>query len=906
MKMFLRRFFARLRSVPKREEAERELNDEIRAHLQIEEDEQRAAGVSPNEARDAARRAFGNVTLAKEASRDAWIFRRFEELVHDLSYAFRLLRLNPGFALAAILSLALGIGANTAIFQLLDAVRLRSLPVNHPQELAHIYIPDQKGSGSYVTRYPELTNAIWKSIRENQQGFSGVFVWGPTTFNLSSGGESRYAQGLWVSGEFFDVLDVKPIAGRVFTPSDDHAGCGASGVVISYSFWQREFGGASDVLGKKISLEGHPFEVIGITPTSFSGVETGRNFDVAVLLCADPVLRGEFSQYDNPQGWWLTAMGRLKPGWTIERAAAQLRAVSPTVFREALPSAYDSDSAKSFLSNRLDAIPASSGISELRANYENPLWMLLGLAGMVLLIACANLANLLLARASAREKEFGIRLALGAARGRVVRQLLVESLLLSGVGAICGIFLARALGQSLISFLSTKQDPAFVDLGASWHVLAFTTALAGITCVLFGLAPALKATKVSPGIVLKSSGRGMTAGRERFGLRRTLLISQVALSLVLLVGALLFARSLRKLSIVDAGFRDSGILIASIDFTRLNIPAGRRVEFNRNLMERIRVIPGVDSVADVEIIPISGNAENRGMVAGGQTEAARKLSLVNRIGPEYFKLMGTAFLEGRDFNEHDGPAAPQVAIVNQAFAEKFFAGSSPIGKTIRFAGGKGKPQPEFQIVGVVANTKYLDLREKFKSIAFMPLAQRDSPDPADQILVRSSMPLAGLVAQVKSAVADVNPSIQLDFQPFHTVLQDSLLPDRLMATLSGFFGALAAVLATIGLYGVISYMVARRRNEIGIRMALGAKSSDILRLVLGEGLFLTLVGIGIGLMCAAALSRLVTNSLFGIAPLDALTFCGATVLLLTIATLACYFPARRAMRVDPMTALHYE
>ena len=904
--MSLRRFLARLRALPHREKAQRELDDEIRGHLEMEETEQRGMGLPPGEARAAARRAFGNVTLAKEASREAWVFRKVEELGQDLRYSVRLLRLNRGVAIAAILSLALGIGANTAIFQLLDAVRLRSLPVRNPQELAHITILDRHGSGSSVTRYPELTSAIWRSLHANQQGFSGVFAWGPTTFNLSIGGEARYAQALWVSGEFFDVLGIEPYAGHLFTSSDDHAGCGASGVVISHSFWQREFSGTSDVIGKTLTLEGHQFDVIGITPAGFYGVEMGRNFDVAVLLCAEPVLRGEFSQYENLQGWWLTAMGRLKPSWTFARASAQLRAISPIVFKDALPAAYKVEEAKNFLTNRLDAIPARGGISELRENYESPLWLLLGLAGMVLLIACANLANLLLARASAREKEFGVRLALGASRSRLVRQLLVESLLLAGVGAVCGIFLARELGQFLVSFLSTQQDPAFVDLGANWHVLAFTIVLAVLTCILFGLAPALRATNVSPGVVLKANGRGMTADRQRFGLRRALVVSQVALSLVLLVGALLFARSLRNLLILDPGFHDSGILITNVDFTRLNIPTERRVEFTRNLMEHIRAIPGLESVSDAEIIPISGNVENRGVLVGGQTDTTIGLTLVNRVGPGFFRMMGTPILEGREFDDHDAPGAPLVAIVNHAFAEKFFGGADPLGKTFRLGAGKGKPQPAYQIAGLVANTKYVDLREKFQPIAYMPLAQREIPDLGDQIMIRSSGSLAVLVAEVKSAVNEVNPIIQIDFQVFHTVIQESLLRERLMATLSGLFGALAAILATVGLYGVISYMVARRRNEIGIRMALGATPGDILRLVVREGLWLATVGIAIGLLFAGGLTRLVAKFLFGVTSLDTVTFGGATLFLLGIAALACYLPARRAMRVETTTALRYE
>jgi predicted permease len=406
--------------------------------------------------------------------------------------------------------------------------------------------------------------------------------------------------------------------------------------------------------------------------------------------------------------------------------------------------------------------------------------------------------------------------------------------------------------------------------------------------------------------VLKANGGGMTADRQRFGLRRALVVSQVALSLVLLVGALLFARSLRNLLVLDPGFRDTGILITNMDFTRLNIPAERRVEFTRNLMEHLRAIPGLESVSDAEIIPISGNEENRRVLTDSGVDTAREMSLVNRVGPGFFSVMGTPLLEGREFDEHDAPGAPLVAIVNQAFAEKFFEGAGPVGKTFRLGVGKGKLQPAYQITGMVANTKYVDLREQFQPIAYLPLAQRETPDLSDQIMIRSGRPLAGLVVEVKSAVDEVNPIIQIDFQVFHTVIQDSLLRERLMATLSGFFGALAAILAIVGLYGVVSYMVARRRNEIGIRMALGAMPGDILRLVLREGMWLTIVGIAIGLFCAGGLTRLVAKFLFGVTPLDEVTFGGATLLLLGVAALACYFPARRAMRVETPAALRYE
>ncbi len=469
-------------------------------------------------------------------------------LLQDIRHGLRLLLLNPGFALVAILSLALGIGANTAIFQLLDAVRLRALPVQHPEQLAIVKIGNfENASGSFSSRYPHFTNPQWEQIRAQQQGFSGLFAWAPDQINLARGGEIRLANVLWVSGEFFDTLGVKPEVGRLLRASDDRRGCPAT-AVVSDAFWRREFGASSSVLQKSLTLEGHPFEIVGVTPPEFYGVEVGRTFDVSVPICADPILRGEGTKLEGRTDWWLALMGRLKPGWTLDRATAQLAAISPALFEATLPARFQADDAKYYLAYKLKALPAENGFSDLRSDYSNPLWMLLAIAGLVLLIACANLANLMLARASAREKEIAVRLALGASRGRLIRQLLSESLLVAVAGAISGILLARVLkGSVLVAMISTQSDTMFLDLAPDYRVLGFTAALAVLTCILFGLAPALRATKSSPASAMRASGRGLTAARERFGLRRILVVSQVALSLVLLVGALLFVGSLRNL-----------------------------------------------------------------------------------------------------------------------------------------------------------------------------------------------------------------------------------------------------------------------------------------------------------------------------------------------------------------------
>jgi len=830
-----------------------------------------------------------------------------DNLWQDLRYGLRVLRKHPSFTAVAVLSLALGIGANTAIFQLLDAVRLRTLPVKDPQKLAGIQLADTTGvRGSVDSPHPTVTNPIWEQIRDRQRAFSGVFAWGSSAFNLAAGGEARYAQGLWVSGDFFGVLGVRPILGRVLTPADDVRGCGSPGTVISYAFWQREFGGDASVIGRKLTLKGHPFEIIGVTPESFFGLEVGRSFDVAVPVCSEALLWRKESRLDVGTTWWLTVMGRLKPGWTLEQATAQLNALSPGIFEATLPANYPREDVKHYLGFKLAAFPAGTGLSQLRETYESPLWLLLALAGLVLLIACANLANLMLARASAREREIAVRLALGASRGRLVRQLLTESLLLAALGAAVGAFLAGSLSQFLVSFISAEGDPVLLNLDSDWRVLAFTAGLAVLTCVLFGLTPAVRATHLAPGAAMKMGSRGLTASRERFSLRRALVVSQVALSLVLLVGALLFSRSLGNLLRLDAGFQQSGILLTQVALTRLNLPPERRQAFKRELLDRIRAIPGVDSAADTNVVPLSGSSRSNRVWPDGSDRGQGKDSFFSRVGPAYFKTLGTPLVAGRDFDDHDTPTSPKVAMVNEAFARRVLNEANPVGKRFWIETTPNDPETLCEIVGLVKDTKYRDLREDFAPVAFLAASQDPRPSHFDQILIRSHVSLAGLVSAVKRTVGEINPEILIDFQVFKTQIESSLLRERLMATLSGFFGLLALLLASIGLYGIMSYAVASRTNELGIRLALGAEPRGLLWLILRETLLLVLVGVIIGLPAVLAATRLVSTLLYGLTPADPVSISLAALLMFAVAAVAGYIPARRAARVDPMVALRYE
>jgi len=827
-------------------------------------------------------------------------------ILQDLRYGVRVLLKSPAFAAVAVLSLALGIGANTAIFQLLDAVRLKTLPVSAPRELAEVRITDMTSArGSFSSPYSAVTNPIWEQIRDQQHVFSGIAAWGSVGFNLSQGGEVRPARGLYVSGDFFHLLGVPAAVGRVFVPSDDTRGCADPGVVISDSFWQREYGAEKNVVGRKLTLANHPFEIIGVTPASFFGLEVGRSFDVALPVCAEAIVSGKNSRLDSGTVWWLMVTGRLKPGVTREQATASLQAISPGLFQATLPANYPPISVPGYLNFKLEAAPAGAGYSSLRENYERPLWLLLGIAATVLLIACANLANLLLARASAREREMAVRQAVGASRLRLIRQLLAESLLLAVVGAALGALLAQTLSRFLVSFLSTTGNTLFLDLGVDWRVLGFAAGIAALTCILFGLTPAMRATRLTPGAAMKARGRGLTAGRERFSLRRGLVVLQVALSLVLVASALLFSRSLNKILTVDAGFRPEGILLTRTGFESLNLPADRRLAFRRELLERIKAIPGVEAATESNIVPLSGNATANNVWLDNDPQRKVNTSL-SSVGQNYFTTLLTPVLAGRDFDQHDGTGTPKVAVVNETFARRLLNGANPVGHRFWIESTPTDPETQYEIVGLVKDTKYEDLREDFGPIAFLASAQDPRPSPSGQFLIRSRLPQAEITNAVRNVIGNVNPAININFQGFRTMIDDSLLRERLMATLSGFFGLLALLLASIGLYGILSYGVASRTNELGIRMALGAQTGHVLSLIMREAFVLVLVGVVVGLPFVFAATHFAKTLLFNLTPTDPISVSLAALLLFTVALLAAYLPARRATKVDPLVALRYE
>jgi predicted permease len=827
-----------------------------------------------------------------------WRYAMNDSTWQDFRLSLRIFRKNPAFTLAAIGTLALGIGANTAIFQLLDAVRLRSLPVPNPQELARIqFRGGNKELFGMVDFLYALTYPQFDQLRSDHEVFSTVFGWSAEGTRFGQGTSARHVLGLAVSGEFFPALQLRPAIGRLLGPDDDRPGCPDPGVVLSYSFWQGQFAGRASVIGSKVLILDRPYQVIGVAPARFTGLEVGRRFDVAMPMCA-PGIIGVDSLARRDE-FWVTVMGRLKPGVSFRRASAQLEVLRPGLLEATLPSGYSKQDVDVYKRLRLEAVPAANGTSELREHYDTSLWLLLGITGLVLLIACANLGNLMLARAGARQREYAVRLALGASRARLIRQSLSESLLLAFTGAAMGLGLAGALTKIIIWFLSTENDAPQLDLGLDWRMLAFTAAVATLACVIFGFVPALRSSQTDPAAVIKTGGR-LTEGRERFSFQRFLVVVQIAVSLVLVVGAFLFVGSFHNLLTLDPGFRAKGVLLASFDLS--SVPKSRIKPFQRQLLEEVRSVPGVESAATTSMVLIDGGIWGMGIQVGSVNDGAE----FTWVSPDHFKTLSIPLLAGRDFNARDTETSPKVAIVNQTFVRQFFRNANPIAKTFRTVLQPDYPAADYQIVGVVKDTRHDNLRNEPPAMSFAPASQFPEPDTGVAMYVRSSAPFGAISSAIQRRMSALHPNVGVEFHEFQKEIENTLIRERLMAALSGFFGALAALLATIGLYGVISYVVVRRRNEIGIRMALGATRTQVISLVMRDATRLVLMGVAIGAACSLALGQIAASLLFGLKPYDPLTLLGSTLLLATVAALGSYLPARRASQLDPMAALRWE
>ncbi|MBZ5544893.1 MAG: ABC transporter permease [Acidobacteriia bacterium] len=825
-------------------------------------------------------------------------------LIQDLRYGIRMLAKNPGFTTVVVLTLALGIGANTAIFSLLDTVMLRFLPVEKPEEVVQVVRRSPRGGNQAVSSF---TNPIWEQLRNQQDVFSGAFAWGDAQFDLARGGEAHYARGLWVTGDFFRTLGVQPAAGHLITVADDQRGC--SGVaVLSYTFWQEHFAGAESAVGSTISLDNRTYPIIGVAAPGFSGLEVGKRFDVALPVCATAIFDGARPRLDHRSWWWLHIMGRLKPEIGADQLRAHLDVLSPRIFAATVPQNWDPDGQKDYLKWSLTAAPAATGTSAVRAQFGEPLNILMAVVAIVLLIACANIASLMLARAAMRNREMAVRRALGASRLRLIRQLLTECVMLSTAGALLGILFARWGSMLLVRFISTARDQVFLDLSLDGRVLGFTAAIAIFTGLLFGVLPAFRSTRVSLTAAMKGTQAMDVEHHARSRPGRWIVASQMALSLVVLVAAGLLLRSFVKLVMLDIGFDRNNVLIMHTEARTAGIPPERWMVTWDEIERRISSLPGVVSVSRAVMTPISGDEWNQGLHADSPNPPAgdAALTYLNAVSPGYFRTLHIPLLAGRDFNAQDTPTSPQVAIINQTVARKFYPNLNPVGRFFRLDEDQGKLGPPIQIVGVVKDSKYVSLREETPPTAFFPITQQPGFGGGPNFLIRTSTRPSAALSLIRAAVVDVDKSISLEFNTLAQQVDDSLVQERVLATLSGFFGALALLLAMIGLYGAISYMVTQRQTEFGIRMALGAARGSILRLVLRDVVTIIVAGVMVGAAISLLSVRLLQKFLFGLAAHDTLTLALAIGALSVVAFVAGYLPARRATKVDPMVALRYE
>jgi predicted permease len=786
------------------------------------------------------------------------------------------------------------------MFSIVDALVLRDLPVRNAGRLAMLF-DDVNGASFW-------SHPVWESIRARPALFDGAFAWSGVRFNLAEGGEVDPADGLLASGGMFQVLGVEAIVGRTLDEADDGAGGGPDGpvAVISHAFWQRKYGGDRAVVGRPIRLNGVQFTVVGITGPSFFGPEVGRGFDVAVPLNTEPLARQGRSALGSRTSWWLQVMVRLAPGQTANQATAAFRAVQPQVADETRPLNARPEDAARHLAAPL-TIRRGATVSGIRDQYDGPLFALMAVVGLTLLIACGNIANLLLARATARRHEFSVRSALGASASRLGRQLLTESAMLAVAGSALGVGIALSGSRFLVGQISSTTNRVFnrvyLDIGVDWRMLAFTGAVAVLTTLLFGVAPAMRSANAPPLDAMKEHGRSTSA---KGGLASSLVMMQVAMSLVLLVGAGLFVRTFAALANRDLGFQQERMLVIDIGTERAGVDsAARRAMYDR-IVAAARSVPGVSSAGLSSITPVSGSNSTRFMVFPGRPELPERERRVwiNMISAGWLPTMGTRIVAGRDFDERDRPSSTRAVIVNETFARKYFGAENPIGRVIGESPSPYADPAPLEIIGVAGDAVYRSLREPVPPTMYWPIAQQVRPPVVVSLMARApSGALPDIGRTVSEAITGVNRQLTTAVRPFREIVSASIVQEQLVARLSGFFGALALLLAALGLYGVTSYAVNRRRAEIGIRMALGTSPGGVVVLIVRRVTLLVTAGVLIGVAASWYLSRFVESLLFSLPARDVPTVLSATCLLMAVAVLAAWAPARRAARIDPAQVL---
>jgi predicted permease len=845
-----------------------DLDDEIRQHLRMAAEDR---GV------EAARREFGNVALIKEVTREMWGWTSLERFAQDLRYAFRCMRRSPAFTLTAVLSLALGIGANTAIFTLIDALLLRSLPVHEPQRLVQL-ITYQNGKPVDSFSYPVVgALADQKDLFSALGGFSGA------RFNIGTVDLVERTPGAWVSGDYYQMLGLQPALGRLIAPADDKPGAPPVSVITD-DYWQRRFARDPSVVGRTILIESVPVTIVGVSPPGFSGANVGEVAEVTLPLSSYSQLFPEMTGRLSAFSQWLRILARPRPGISMAQVKARLQVIWPQVVNFAVNPLMPPPRRKALLTSTLDAIPGATGWTYLRNQFQRPLLILMALVGMVLLIACANVANLLLARAQARRREIAIRLAIGATRARVIRQLLTESVLLASLGAAVAFAFAGITSRLLVRLLSTWRGAVFLDLTPDARVLAFTAALALVTGIIFGIAPALFATAARP--------------NSRTRLNSSLVVAQVAVSFILLIGAGLFVRTFANLDRLDPGFRHEGVLIVESDIHHGITPT--RLAFYRDALQQIEQLPGVASASLASNTPLSGGWISMPAAVNGQSPSGETVH-VYFVAPKFFETMRTPLLAGRDFTDRDDKSSAGVAIVNQAFVARFLPAGHALGQRVSLARVADSGVP---IVGVAKDMISQSLREAPPPTVYLPLFQRQTEFPA--FVVHAAGSLTRVASELRRVLQPGMPGAAIQIHTMTAQVEAAVVQERLMATLAAGFGGLALILAAIGLYGLLAYTVARRTSELGIRMALGAGRASLIWLILQNALRLLAIGLLAGILAAIAASRWIASLLFGLTATDPSTIVIAAAVLLGAGLLAGYPPARRATRIDPMSCLRCE
>jgi predicted permease len=902
-----------------RARAESEMDAEMQFHLEARTADLMREGLPREEARRRARVEFGGVERAKQECRDARGITLAENLAQDLRFGLRMLRKNPGFTAVAVLTLALGIGANTAIFSIVNAVMLSSLPIHDAGSLLVLQWSanhehnggtssygdcDQNRGGGRLTDC-SLSYPMFKEVKAQANLFSGVAAFaGPETLIVGGNGQASMAHGELVSGDYFSTLGVVPELGRVLEPVDESPAAEAV-AVLSYPYWQSAFGGSPSVLGRTIRLNGMPVRVVGVADRNFTRLTPGQNLDMWLPLTLTSGKRLKIDWGNNfldPAQWWLTTVARLRSGVNRRQAEAALT----VLFRNAVLST-EKPQMKPDDDPHLELVPAQRGLMGIRSTLGTPLYILMGAVGMVLLISCANVAGLLLARARAREKEMTMRAALGAGQARMLRQLLTESVLLATAGGLLGIFLAYWLAGSLAAFVSSNSEAQIVgNAGVNAGVLVFT-ALTSVLCgILFGLAPALWSARSNTGAALKDNATQVTGphsggpGGWRVGLGGVLVIGQVALSVVVLIGAGLLVRTLANLKGMNPGFETRNLLHFGVNPDLSGYEKERVQNLYDEMQRRLAALPGVLSVSCASEVLLNGGLWSTDVHVEGAPKDSRANTSMLAVSEGYFETMGIGLLTGRAFTASDLHSKQDVAIVNQSFVRQYLQGRNPIG--LHLQGGSDDNPENREIVGVLADAKYATLRREVEPTTYVPL--RTGPAYFE---LRTGPKPEALMPAVRKLLGDLDEDLPVYGMRSETETIDRLLfNERLVARLSSLFGVLALLLAGVGLLGLLSYEVARRSGEIGVRMALGARPEGVVWLVLRRGLFLVATGTAAGILVAAWLTRYLGSLLYGVPNTDPLTFAAVTCALLTVALLACWIPAWRATRVEPMVALRHE